>query len=130
MTPRLLFTLIFVSLFLSGTGYAQQATSAPGDARRVSGTVSDAKGGEIPGANVSIVGTNIGVLSDAKGMFSLEVPNSQAVLRFSFIGYKTTEVTVGNKSQFTITMEEDAKNLEQLVVIGYGTQRKETLREQ
>ncbi len=127
MTPRLLFTLIFVSLFLSGTGYAQQATSASGDERRVSGTVSDAKGGEIPGANVSIVGTNTGVLTDAKGMFSLEVPNSQAVLRFSFIGYKTAEVTVGNKNQFAITMEEDAKNLEQLVVIGYGTQKKRDL---
>ncbi|GGH48530.1 SusC/RagA family TonB-linked outer membrane protein [Dyadobacter endophyticus] len=127
MTPRLLFTLIFVSLFLSVPGYSQQATVASGDARRVSGTVSDIKGGGIPGANVSVVGTTTGVITDAKGMFSVDVPNSQAVLRFSFIGYKTTEVTVGNKNQFSITMEEDSRTLDQLVVVGYGTQKKKDL---
>ena len=127
MTPRPLFKLIFVLIFLSAGGYAQQAQVASGGARRVSGTVADARGGEIPGANVSVVGTNTGVITDAKGKFSVDVPNSQAVLRFSFIGYKNTEVTVGNKDQFAITMEEDAKNLEQLVVIGYGSQKKKDL---
>lgn len=124
MTPRFLLLIIFVSLFLSGTVYSQ---TTAGTERRVNGAVTDVKGGGIPGANVAIVGTNSGVLTDADGKFAVDVPGNQSVLRISFIGYKTAEITVGNSVQLSVVLEEDARNLDQLVVVGYGTQKKRDL---
>jgi TonB-linked SusC/RagA family outer membrane protein len=121
MKYKLLFFLIFVSLLTTRSGFAQSGEV------RVSGKVTDAKGAEIPGANVSLVGTTTGVITDVEGKFSLNVPGSQSVLRVSFIGYKTAEMTVGNRTQFDFTLEEDSKTLDQLVVVGYGTQKKKDL---
>jgi TonB-dependent SusC/RagA subfamily outer membrane receptor len=92
MKYKLLFLLIFVSLLTTRNGFAQSGEV------RVSGKVTDAKGAEIPGANVSLVGTTTGVITDVEGKFSLNVPGSQSILRVSFIGYKTAEMTVGNQN--------------------------------
>lgn len=124
MKLKILLHLILVSFLASGILHAQQTKN---EKRRISGTVSDSKGIAVPGANVSIAGTNSGVLTDANGAFSIDVPNNQSVIRVSFIGYKVVEITVGNKDNLPITMEEDSKTLDQLVVVGYGTQRKKDL---
>ena len=121
MKYKLLFFLIFVSLLAVKNGFAQSGEI------RVSGKVADTKGAGIPGANVTLVGTNSGVITDVDGKFSLNVPSSKSVLRVSFIGYKTAEMTVGNQTQFNVTLEEDSKTLDQLVVVGYGTTKKKDL---
>lgn len=111
--------LSFICALLLATGYGFAQSDI-----RVSGTVYDAKGVEVPGANVAVAGTSLGAITDLEGKFSLSVPGTKSVLRISFIGYKTAEVTVGNQTEFKITLEDDSKTLDQLVVVGYGTQKK------
>lgn len=93
----------------------------------ISGTVTD-KNGPLIGATVVVKGTTNGTATDAGGHFTLSV-NTQdnPVLQISMVGLKTVEVTVGNQRSFNIMLEENALNLDQLVVVGYGTQRKATL---
>lgn len=85
----------------------------------VSGTVSD-NTGPIPGVNIIVKGTNISAATNFDGTYSIKTaPN--AVLVFSFIGYRTQEVPVSNKSQINVTLEEDVSSLKEVVVVGYGT---------
>ncbi|MDR0844221.1 MAG: TonB-dependent receptor, partial [Tannerella sp.] len=94
--------------------------------RKVSGIVSDVKGEPLIGASVVIKGTTNGIISDVDGRFSLNVPDN-AVLEVSYVGYFTQEITVGNQTNLTITLEEDVEALEEVVVIGYGTAKKKDL---
>ena len=90
----------------------------------VKGKIVDEKGESLIGATVQQKGTTNGVITDADGNFSVTVP-SDATLVVSFVGYLTQEVFVGGKADFgIITLDSDIKELEQVVVIGYGTQRK------
>jgi TonB-dependent SusC/RagA subfamily outer membrane receptor len=89
----------------------------------VKGLVKDTNGDGIIGASVLQKGTTNGTVTDLDGNFTLNVPKN-SVLQVSFIGYKTTEVPVEGKSSLTITLVEDSKALEEVVVIGYGTARK------
>jgi len=93
----------------------------------ISGTVTD-KNGPLIGATVIVKGTTNGTATDAGGHFTLSV-NTQdnPVLQISMVGLKPVEVPVGNQRSFSIMLEENALNLDQLVVVGYGTQRKATL---
>jgi TonB-linked SusC/RagA family outer membrane protein len=101
-------------------GFAQTKT--------VTGTVTDeATGEEIIGASILIVGTTKGTVTDANGRFSLPDVPSNAVLTVSYIGYLQQRVTVGNQSALNIRMAEDVAALEEVVVVGYGTQKKVTL---
>lgn len=94
--------------------------------RTVKGTVVDANGEAVIGANVMVKGTTVGTITDIDGNFSLEVaPN--AVLEISFIGYTTTQVPVGNSSSLNITLKEDSELLDEVVVVGYGTMKKKDL---
>lgn len=77
-----------------------------------------------PGVNIIVKGTTVGTVTDRDGNFALEVPSSDAVLVFSSIGYKTTEVTVGSQSTINVKMEVDVTQLGEVVVVGYGTVRK------
>ncbi len=77
------------------------------------------------GVNVSIKGTTIGSTSDADGNFSIRVPEDASILVFSFIGYKVYEVEVGNQSIINVTLTPDIKSLNEVVVIGYGEQKRE-----
>ena len=96
--------------------------------RQVTGTVMDASTGEtLPGVNVVIKGTRTGAITDLDGNFRLEVPGPDAVLEFRFIGYLPEEVPVGNSSDITVTLKTDVKQLEEVVVVGYGTQKKSDL---
>lgn len=93
----------------------------------VSGSVLDNESRPLPGANVLEKGTTNGTTTDANGNFTLNVQDVNAVLVFSFIGYKTQEVPVNGRSMINVTLEEDAQKLEEMVIIGYGTQRKSDL---
>mgnify|MGYP001004560633 CR=1 FL=1 len=95
--------------------------------KRVTGTVSGSDGSPLPGVTVLVVGTNTGTITDADGFYSLDVQNNQSVLQFSFIGFGTKNVTVGSQNVINISLEETMLQMEEVVVIGYGTQRKETL---
>lgn len=91
---------------------------------QVSGRVTDEQSNPIPGANVLIKGTTLGTSTDAEGRFSLSVPDAGAVLIVSFIGYLTKEVEVGAQTEINITLISDVKQLSEVVVVGYGTQKK------
>jgi TonB-linked SusC/RagA family outer membrane protein len=91
------------------------------------GTVTDEKGLPLPGVTVLIKGTSQGVATDLKGNFSIVVPNAGATLVFSMTGYLTKEVAVPADGIVNVQMALDAKALDEIVVIGYGTQKKATL---
>ena len=93
----------------------------------VTGRVMDANGEPLIGVNVQIKGTNKGASTDIEGCFSLNDIGDQAVLMVSYIGYKSQEVPVGGRTSVTIVMQEDAQTLDEVVVVGYGTQKKVNL---
>ena len=94
--------------------------------KRISGTVVDSKGEIIIGASISEKGTSRGTVSDQNGNFILEV-SSKATLILSYIGFNTIEMPVGNKTQFNVTLTEKENVLSDVIVVGYGAQKKETL---
>ncbi|MDR1336572.1 MAG: TonB-dependent receptor [Tannerella sp.] len=95
--------------------------------KKVSGKVVDVSGESVAGANVMEKGTLNGAVTDMDGNFSLNVQTDGAVLQVSYIGFVTQEITVGNQTALNITLREDAQALDEIVVVGYGTQRKSTL---
>lgn len=116
---RMVRILSVMTLFLLiiCNGYAQHT-------KTVTGTITDEAGFEVPAANVSIKGTNTGVFTDLDGKFTLNVPEGSAVLVVSYIGYQTQEIPVGNRQTLHIVLKEDALNLDEVIVVGYGTQKK------
>ncbi|MEG1005548.1 MAG: TonB-dependent receptor [Bacteroides sp.] len=96
------------------------------DTRKIQGIVKDALGEPVIGANVLVKGTTNGVITDLNGHFSLSVSNN-AVLIVSYIGFLNTELVVGSRNDLNITLKEDTKTLEEVVVVGYGTQKKVNL---
>ena len=90
----------------------------------VTGTVTDAGGETLIGVNVQVKGTVTGAVTDIDGKYSLQVPGPQAVLVFSYVGYLAQEIQAGNRRVINVTMREDTQTLEEVVVVGYGTQRK------
>lgn len=96
--------------------------------QKITGTVTDAQSGDpIAGANVIIEGTTLGVITDENGKFTLELPNTNAVLIISFLGYNSEKIVPGNQTTLEIKLVADIKSLEEVVVVGYGTQKKPTL---
>ena len=93
----------------------------------VSGKITDENGEPLPGANILEKGTTNGTTSDVDGNFTLSVMGESSVLVFSFIGYSTQEVPVGNRTSFNIQLEPDYRTLNEVVVVGYGTVRKSDL---
>src|SRR5690606_9757566 len=93
----------------------------------VSGRVTDESGKPLPGVNILIKGTTLGTTTDFNGTYALEVEDPEAILVFSFIGYVTQEVSVSNRSTINIVLLEDFHSLNEVIVVGYGTQKKENL---
>ena len=91
------------------------------------GRVVDAKGNALPGVTVLIKGTKTGTSTDANGIFNFNLPTGKEVLIFSFVGYKTQEIAVNGRSTVDVSLEEDAAALNDVVVVGYGTQTRATL---
>ncbi|MEX2594336.1 MAG: TonB-dependent receptor [Anditalea sp.] len=92
----------------------------------VSGVVTDEDGNGFPGVTVSLMGASIGTATDLDGKYALSVPEG-ATLVFSFIGFETQRVVVENQSEINITLIEDVASLDEVVVVGYGTQKKSNL---
>ena len=107
-------------------GVKSNKTQQVGDGRIIKGTILDATGMPVIGANVMVKGTTNGTITDMDGKFSLEVDKS-AILVVSYIGYANQEIKVGNQNTLSITMKEDAEALDELVVVGYGTVKKSDL---
>ena len=94
--------------------------------KKVTGTITDPKGEPIIGANVVVKGSTNGTITDIDGHFSIEVtPN--AILQVSYIGYVAQDVPVGNKDNLVISIHEDTQKLDEVVVVGYGSQKKVNL---
>ncbi len=108
--------LVILLFLVSTTVYGQKIT--------VTGTVSDESGMTLPGATVQVKGTNQGVLTDFDGKYSVDLTAPNATLVFSFVGYLPKEVPVGSQSIINVVLSSDVKGLEEVVVVGYGTQKK------
>lgn len=112
------FLLLLFSIASTAGIYAQ---------RTVTGTVSDKNQQPIAGANIVVKGTQTGALTDANGKYTISVPASGATLVISFIGYTSQEVSVGTSSVINVTLQEEISALDEVVVIGYGTQKKSSI---
>lgn len=111
-------------IYAEGDNNAGQISMTQPGNITVKGKVVDENGESLPGATIQLKGTTIGTVTDNTGNFSLSVP-LDATLIVSFVGYQSIEVTVGGKTELgIITLAPELKELEQVVVIGYGTQRK------
>lgn len=95
--------------------------------QNVRGKVTDEKGDPLPGVNILVKGTQQGTTTDGSGNFALNVPNEEAVLVFSFVGYRSVELRVGSQTEINVALEIDEKGLEEVVVVGFGAQKKVNL---
>lgn len=109
--------------------FACFVTDAQAQSRQISGKVTAADSGEpLPGVTILVQGTsNIGTSSNAEGNYSLEVPEEYDVLVFSYVGFIRQEITIGDRTTINVQLEEDVQQLEDVVVVGYGSQIKEDL---
>jgi TonB-linked SusC/RagA family outer membrane protein len=113
------------SLFVMlGILMALQTQFAFAQGLTVSGKVNDAEGNALPGVSVTVKKSSKGSITDADGKFSITNVAANSTLVFSYIGFVSQEVEVGNKSVVNVTMQEDAASLSEVVVVGYGTQKK------
>lgn len=110
---------IFIFLLLPFATYAQKQT--------VSGVVSDETGETLPGVNILIKGTDQGTMSDIYGKFKLSDVSANATLVISYIGFETQEVAVGGRTSINISLVSEISQLDEIVVVGYGTSRKKDL---
>lgn len=95
--------------------------------RNITGTVRGNNGETLPGVSILVKGTSTGTVTDVQGKYNINVPDENVTLVFSSIGYTTQEVIANGRSEIDLTLEEDVLSLEEVVVIGYGTQKKATL---
>jgi TonB-linked SusC/RagA family outer membrane protein len=113
MKERVFF--LFISLFFSIAMFAQL---------QISGNVTETQGSPIPGVTVLEQGTQNGVITDMNGNYTITVTGHESVLVFSFVGMKTRKITVGTQRQIDVVMEEALTDLDEVVVVGYGVQKK------
>ncbi|MBN2772797.1 MAG: TonB-dependent receptor [Prolixibacteraceae bacterium] len=93
----------------------------------VRGKVTDLRGQPMPGVTVVVVGTTVGVVSDSEGNYTIKLPENAEVLKFSFVGMKTLELPIEGRQLLNVTMEEETIGIDEVVAIGYGTQKKATV---
>lgn len=118
ITQRYLIVLLALQITLLNLN-AQQLS--------ITGKISGPDGFPLPGVNVMIQGTITGTVTNLNGEFNLQVPSSDAVLHISFIGFKTIDLPINGQTQLNIVLEEDIAGLEEVIVVGYGTQKKVNL---
>ncbi len=115
---------LFLLLFMFATfGFTNNAFA---QSIEVNGTITDNSGVPLPGASVTLKSDQtIGVQSDFEGNYTIEVPNSQSILVYSYLGFSTQEIVVGDQRTINVSLEESAESLDAVVLVGYGTQKKE-----
>ena len=114
MMKKLTFLIVF--LFSLTQIFAQDRT--------ITGSVVDETGASMPGATVSLKGTQKGTVTDINGKYSITVPESGSILVISYVGYAPEENTVGESNTIDVNLSADVKSLDQIVVVGYGVQKK------
>ncbi len=131
VTHVIFMLLSSTGILLAENSYLQNAIVEsllqPGIA--ITGTVVDAEGNPIPGVNIviNVKGTRTGTVSDVNGRYSITVPDRNAVLQFSFVGLVTQEVRVGDLTVLNVKMKETTQEFEEVVIVAYGAQKKETV---
>ena len=103
------------------------SSEIPPQGETVTGVVTDQDGNPLPGANIVVKGSSVGTVTNMEGEYSITIEDSNATLLFSFVGMLTREIVVGDQRQINITLSSDVLGLEEIIVVGYGTQRKENL---
>jgi len=112
------FLMLFSLLLLAGTLAMAQTVL-------ISGTVTGSEDGQpLPGVNITVKGTTIGAITGIDGKYTLSAPANSQTLVFSFIGFVTQEVPVAGKTIIDVVLVQDLYNVDEVVVVGYGTQRK------
>ena len=108
---------LMIMLFLASTSvFAQKLT--------ITGTVTDENGNSLPGSTVQVKGTTLGTTTDYNGKYSLDISSRDATLVFSFVGYTTKEIPVQNQNVINVTLVPDILGLDEVIVVGYGTQKR------
>ncbi len=110
---------LFIGLLIFTAVYGQEKT--------ITGTVTDKTGATLPGVNVVVKGTSIGTVTDLNGKYTIKVPGPDAVVTFTYVGYQSQEIKVGDQTTINPVLEEEVTELDQVVVIGYGVQKKSDL---
>jgi len=109
--------LTIISMFLCVIAFGQERT--------INGTVTDSiEGSPLPGVNIYVEGTTIGTTSDMDGKYEIEVPENQNVLVFSFVGYQEKNVNISGRTEVNVSLQPRVEAMEEVVVVGYGTQKK------
>ena len=124
-----LFALLFSapSVFAETMKASEVSLAAVQQTKKITGTVVDNTGEPVIGANVVVKGTTLGSITDMDGKFIIEDVPSNGTLQISYIGYKSIEMPIGSQSDFKITLQEDSEKLDDVVVVGYGVQKKVTV---
>ncbi|MCX6237387.1 MAG: TonB-dependent receptor [Bacteroidia bacterium] len=118
---------VFIKLLMVLIPWLLAGLSAVGQNKMYSGTVTEPNGTSIPGVSVVVKGQTLGTITDADGKFSLSVPATAKTLIFSFIGLKSQEITLGANTKLAIVLEAEVVGVEEVVVVGYGSQKKVNL---
>ena len=123
------FKTVFIAIAILVAGsFSLQAQAAPmQQGIPITGTIVDNTGEALPGVSIAVRGTTTGTTTDANGRYSINVPDRDAVLVFTFIGFGTQQIAVGGMSIVNVTMYEEASVLDELVVVGYGAVRRANL---
>ena len=111
--------ILLLGIGLNSQTFAQEVS--------IQGKVINKEGISLPGITIVIKGTSIGAVTDNSGRFSLQIPSNAKTLVFSFVGMRTQEVSIDGKTNFEITMEEEVIGIDDVVVVGYGVQKKVNL---
>ena len=122
------YVVIEKQVILAGKDQMKSAVeAAQQQQKRITGKVVDQSGSPIPGASVVVKGTTIGITTDNDGNYSLPIAPDAKSIVFSFVGMRSQEVALTGKSEYNVTLTEETTQLEEIVAVGYGTQRKNNL---
>jgi TonB-linked SusC/RagA family outer membrane protein len=117
---KAIISCLFFLLLLAHEAQAQEKNT-------ITGTVTDAKGVTLIGVSVKVRNTQLGVMTDANGKFTLNVPNKNVTLQFVYVGFISQEVALAGRSALTVKLEEGNENLQEVVVTGFGSQKRESI---
>ena len=121
------FVVIDKQVVLAGKEQLKSAVEAAQQEKKIGGKVTDQTGAGIPGVSVVVEGTTIGITTDSDGKFTLMIPANSKKLVIRFVGMVTQEVAIGAKTEYNVVLTEDVIGVEEVVAVGYGTQKKTTM---